>query len=149
LCLKPRARELLHSSGRGWKALVRRFPISSIVLAALFVNVVMGVFNFVYNFGEIIDRKQLSEEVFLRTQAIINGVAFPLGIALFLRIGWPLSRGLKRLCAGQALSVSHLQELRRLCLRLGKQGADITLTCWLLAGFAYPMAMKASLEQFA
>ena len=118
-----------------------------ILFFALIANGLMAVFNFVYNKAEIISRGQLPEDAFMRTQAIINGVAFPLGIALFLRIGWPLGRGLQRLRAGQPLSVDRLRELRRLCLRLGKDGAALCLTCWLLAGFAYPIAMHTALEQ--
>ncbi len=114
-----------------------------ILLVGLLANGLMGVFNFVYNQGEIIAKGHLRREVFLNTQAIINGVAFPLGIALFLRIAWPLHRGLKRLRAGQPLSEGQRAELRQLCLRLGKHGADICLACWLVAGFVYPIALTA------
>lgn len=145
LCLKPRAREILNPTARDWRRLVRRFPIGSILLIALVVNGMMAVLNFVYNRDEIIRKGGVDEKVFLSTQAIINGVAFPLGIALFLRIAWPLHRGLKRLRAGQTLSSSQLRELRQLCLRLSKHGADICLTCWILAGLAYPIALFSSL----
>ncbi len=146
LCLKPRARELMNAPARGWQHLVRLYPAFSLLMVGLLVSGVMGVFNFVYNHREIINKGKLREEVFLRTQAVINGVVFPLGIALFLSMAWPLHRGLKRIRRGEKLSQDQLRPLRRLCLRQGMYGAGICLTCWLLAGFAYPIGMSIPLN---
>jgi eukaryotic-like serine/threonine-protein kinase len=147
LCLKPRARRLLYPPANGWCSRVRRHPIAAVLLIGLAANILMAVYNFVFNAQEIIVWMKDAEKTFYLIQGLINGVAFPIGITFFAISAWPLRQGLRRLGEGKILSPEEKRSLRRHSLLPGLRLATIGVICWLLAGLAYPLTLLATLGQ--
>src|SRR5262249_34347768 len=89
LCLEPRAQRLLTPSLHDWRRLARRFPVTGIVIAAIVPNALAAVFNYFYNSIEIVAHLEHAQDVFWRTQLVINSIAFPLGLGLALGVSRP------------------------------------------------------------
>jgi eukaryotic-like serine/threonine-protein kinase len=147
LCLKPRARNLLYPPPHGWCRLVRRYPIGAIILIGLLANAPMAVYNYIFNDREIISWLQGAEKTFYLIQGIINAVAFTTGITAFVIGSLPVRRGLRKMAAGEKLTPTEQRSLMRSSLGPGLRIATIGLVCWLLAGLAYPLTLRASLDQ--
>ncbi len=147
LCSRPWARRLLYPPARRWQHLVRSYPIAAVILIGLVANGLMAFYNFVFNAREIISWLGGAENRFYLIQGVINLVAFPTGIAVFVIGSWPLRRGLRRLSSSQKLAPEEKRSLRHHALRLGLRIATIGLVCWLLAGLAYPLSLRASMGQ--
>lgn len=147
LCLQPAARRLLSPPRADWRRVGRRHPIAGVVVAAILPNLVAAVFNYVYNDLEIVSHLKGAEDVFWRTQLAINSVAFPLGIGLALALAWPVAAAVRRPALMAALSAQSLRRLRQRCLRLGHYAAAISLSLWLLAAPAYPIAISLGVAE--
>lgn len=141
LCLQPRAQLLLSPSLSGWRWAVGHFPTLFVLLAAVWPNLLGSFLNFIYNRSEIVGHLQNAETVFWYVLLAINGAAFSLGIALLALLIRPVAQGLKQLRTGRPLAAPRQRVLRQRCLNLGDRAAAISLSAWLLAGLAYPIAM--------
>ncbi len=140
LCLQPDARHLLCDNTTRWKALVRRWPQASIILATLVPNLITAAFNFHYNRSEILDVMPEADPMFMRIQWIVNLIAFPTGI---LSAIWLIRRVTEatRVSNARTISAEDIEELRQRCLRLGNVAAAVGLTLWLIAAPVYPLAL--------
>ncbi len=145
LCLLPEARRILWPAENNWRLLVRRYGMAAVIVATIAPNVVAAIFNYAYNRLEIIESLQNSQDVFWRTQLMINSIAFPAGMALAVGFMWPVHSAMSNTDAGAAklatLSHDALRRLRQRCLALGHLAAGISLALWLLAAPAYPIAL--------
>jgi serine/threonine protein kinase len=139
LCLEPRAQGLLGPNRPAWRRGVCRWPIVSFMLAAVWPNMAGSIFNVVYNRQEIVARLSDAEPVFWATLMTINGVAFPLGIAIVVRRMWPVVRTLRG--RGEAQSPEWTHQVGRRCLGLGHYTAVVCFTLWLAAGPFYPLVL--------
>lgn len=146
LCLRPRTQELLRPPGQVWQKVVLRFSLVALLVASFVPNALAGLFNFYYNFSEIIslleDKEEGSVDVFWKVQTAINATAFPLGHLLAAGLFWPVARGLRR---GRTLRENEQQPvlpLRRRCLLIGHYVATISISLWAVAGLAYPLSMR-------
>jgi serine/threonine protein kinase len=145
LCLQPRAQDLLEPAGGGWRGFARRRPLWVIIPAGLVPNVLAGWFNYDYNYSEVISHADAPaglEPAFKVIQFVINAVAFPLGVLLFIWIGRPVQRGLARLARGERPADAELAGLRARSLWLGQYGMFVSLGCWLLASVIYPVSLN-------
>lgn len=154
ICLHPRTQQLLAPRSGSWRQIVRRYPVLSILLAACIPNLFAAVFNYHYNRLEIVAHLQDAQAVFWRVQAIINSVAFPVGLGSAVIASWPVVRAVRaheqRREAGarsRAGEPAELLQLRRRCLQLGHIAAAISLTLWLLAAPAYPIALSVAVSE--
>lgn len=140
LCLQPDARHLLCDSTTRWKAFVRRWPQSSIILATLIPNLITAVFNFQYNRGEILSAMPDADAMFMRIQSVVNLIAFPTGI---LSAFWLIRRVAEatRVSDVRQLTSDSIEELRKRCLKLGNLAAAVGLTLWIIAAPVYPLAL--------
>ena len=142
LCLRPATRRLVRPAPGGWREVVERYPLSVILSAGLAPNILASLFNIAYNQAEIIDHWPEATPVFDNVIMAVNGVFFPLGITAFVLITRTVSRGLRRLQAGDPPDADELGRLRRRCLRLGSVAAGICVGCWLAAGVIWPLALR-------
>ncbi len=148
LCQNPQARQLFHPPRHGWRNVVRRWPILSLLLLALLPNVAMAKFNYDYNLQEIINYLLPgSKPTFWAIQLVINAVAFPVGIGLFLRVLVPAQRDFARVRSQERCKPEERSAARHRCLLLGHRFAEICLVCWLLGGLAYPICLVALLNE--
>lgn len=142
LCSRPRARALLHPEKKSLAARLKAFALPVLFLAGAIPNGLAGVFNYYYNRTEIIaDLPERFQMSFWHIQLIINAVAYPLGLGLFLALAYSVIRSIKRIDRGYAHSPKQLPRLWRRCLRLGHYSALIGVGLWLLAGLTYPLSL--------
>lgn len=140
LCTNPKACALLFPSNRSLRVKLRRYTVLIVFLAAGLPNVLAGVFNYWHNLTEIVSKLGNLEPLFQRTQTVINGIAYPVGAALFWYLGFSVFRGLQR-CQARQLPPERSRELRRRCLELGRLVALISVVEWSIAACAYPMGL--------
>ena len=141
MCLQPRARDLLYPPAGDWRSLVRRFAVPALILTIVLPNALGAVFNIAYNRSEIIAQVPGAEPVFWNVQAAINGIAFPLGIALMTVLALPVARAVRGVDEGKPPDAGGLARARRRCLILGEAAAAISVVEWLLAGLVFPVAL--------
>jgi len=144
LCLQPEARALISGAESGWQRWVRKFPLSTVSIITVVPNLIAAIFNFIYNYGEIVDRLPEAEPTFMRIQTIINLITFPAGTAC---AGWLAGSVAKAVQTDQrhAFSGAELAERRKRCLDLGNLAVIVGLTLWLIAAPAYPISLHIML----
>jgi len=140
LCQQPEARQLLCDDVTGWKQLIRRWPLTSIITMTVIPNLIGAIFNFLYNHGEIQTSMPTAEPTFMRIMSIINMITFPTGILSARWLAGSVTRA-TRTDEQARLSAAELQERRRRCLQLGNVAAVVGLTLWLIAAPAYPVLL--------
>jgi hypothetical protein len=112
-----------------------------VFVAAGLPNVLGGAFNYVHNLSEIVSKLGPLEPHFQRTQAVINGIAYPVGAILFWYLAFSVYKGLKQSQAGE-LQPDRRQKLRHRCLELGRLVALISVVEWSIAACAYPISLR-------
>ncbi len=141
LCTNPKACALLFPPKKGLAVRLRRYTVLIVFVAAGLPNVLAGVFNYDHNLSEIVAKLGPLEPDFQLTQAVINGIAYPLGAALFWYLALSVYKGLRRLQAGQ-LPSDESQRLRHRCLDLGRLMAMISVVEWSTAACVYPISLR-------
>jgi eukaryotic-like serine/threonine-protein kinase len=141
LCTNAKASALLFPPKRSLQVWLRKYTVLIVFVAAGLPNVLAGVFNYWHNLSEIIAKLGRLEPDFQLTQAVINGIAYPVGAALFWYAGYSLRKGLRQLEAGQ-LSREGNGILRQGCLELGRLVALIGIVEWAIAACAYPITLR-------
>lgn len=134
-CLVPRAAELLEAENR-YRNVARRASLWIVLLIALLPNAGAGLFNFIYNRDAIVRPEYAS--VFFYTQLLINGLAFPIGIAILLYRWWPAHRSLQ-----QRPDDGQLAPPAERMLSMGHFVAMLGVAEWALAGPIYPLCLHA------
>jgi eukaryotic-like serine/threonine-protein kinase len=141
LCTNPKACELLFPPKRSWRVRLRKYSVLIVFVAAGLPNVLGGVFNYIHNLSEIVSKLGPLEPLFQRTQAVINGIAYPIGAAFFWYLGFSVHRGFKQCQAGQ-LSPERALTLRQRCLELGRLVALVSIVEWSIAACVYPISLR-------
>ena len=135
LCLRPDAQRLLTPPRGGWRAAAERWPALAVVLVALVSNAAAAAFNTAYNLKELVQPGAI--KTFWLVQGGINGVAFPIGIAILVWLAWPVQRGL----AAQQRAGQEGATARTRALALGHLAAVVGIIEWGVAGVLYPTLM--------
>jgi hypothetical protein len=112
--------------------------VTTVSLITLIPNVVAAAFNFLYN-HEVILTVPGAEPTFMRIQAIINLIAFPVGIGCGVWLAGSVGKAVRR--NRHELPATELQDRRRRCLDLGNLAVVVSLTLWLIAAPAYPISL--------
>jgi serine/threonine protein kinase len=134
LCLHPQAERIIHPPPESWAARLRSCSTLCVMLLAGIPNILAGVFNLLYNHEEIVKTLGDSQDVFWRTQMVINSIAYPFGLGLLFF--------LTRSVSGTAKADTNRDRIRRRrCLRLGHYTAWIGALEWTIAGVAYPVSL--------
>jgi hypothetical protein len=119
------------------------------IVVSIFPNCLAAVFNFKYNWEAIVvpmqHRVQQAESLFQISAAIVNGVGFTLGLALFAYLARPVSLVLREVAHGGPGGLENLKPARDRCLKLGHFAALIGVVLWAMAGPVYPL-MIGTLE---
>lgn len=138
LVLNPEVDRLLNPPETLVRNLTWRFASLFLFLAIFLPNAVAAVFNFLYNRAEIIENLQDATAKFDNIQAVINGIAFPVGVGFFLYLAVPTVRKIR-----DSTTNKIGEKTRLLVFRLGLYGALIGSVEWVLAGIAYPISIRA------
>ncbi|MGD9855237.1 MAG: protein kinase [Planctomycetaceae bacterium] len=143
LCLDQRARDLLDPPSQSWEIRLRPWAVWIVLLANLIPNGFGAVFNFLYVKRTIVPHLLPATQARFDTMAaLVNGTAFPIGIALIVWLAYRVLRGLGRLETGSSVSREQATSLRQECLRLGERCAMICVALWTIAGISYPLSMR-------
>jgi eukaryotic-like serine/threonine-protein kinase len=141
LCTNPKACALLFPPKKSWPVRLRKYAVLIVFVASGLPNVLGGAFNYVHNLSEIVSKLGPLEPHFQLTQAVINGIAYPVGAVLFWYLGFSVYQGLKQSQAG-TLPPDRSQKLRHRCLELGRLVALISVVEWSIAACAYPISLR-------
>jgi serine/threonine protein kinase len=141
LCTDPNACALLFPPKRSWRVWLRQYTVLIVFVAAGLPNVLAGAFNYWHNVKEIVSALGSLEPAFQRIQAVINGIAYPLGAVLFWYVGFSVFRALKQ-CQARKLDPEQCRNQRQRCLELGRIVAMISIVEWSIAACAYPISLR-------
>ena len=149
LSLQPRAAALLDPPPNSLRRLIRRWPLTCLLVTGFVPNVAAGWFNYAYNKNEVIDPSGLPalQTAFDHIQTTINAVCFPLGVLLFILIAKPVLRALAGVRDGVEIPAPVLAAARRRTLRLGRYGAWLCVGIWLTASVVYPIALTLAVPE--
>jgi serine/threonine protein kinase len=157
----PERERLLYADSSQRFAWIRSRPKATLVLAIFLPNVIAAIFNFLYNRNEIIAQLEPSA---LRTfdfiQAVINGIAFPVGVGFFFYLTAPVVRFFKAqvqrdeqhdwlLDPREVYSDDELRFVHQRALLFGFYAASISLSEWIIAGIAYPVSIDIAGESLS
>lgn len=148
LAMQPRAAALLDPPPNSWRHVVRNWPLTWLLVTGFIPNVAAGVFNYLYNYTEVIapksaDVPQLGS-AFQMIQTVINAVAFPLGVLVFIVLARPVLGALADVRNGVEVAPAALAVARRKSLRLGRYGLWISVGFWVGASIVYVCALFAA-----
>jgi serine/threonine protein kinase len=148
LCLNPRAWDLVHDLGRGWRSFARRYPILALFPVNLPPFLLASIYNYYYNRDEFIDHVVPDNvpnhpvmQAFTTMFWPVNFILFPLGVVLVLYYAWPMARAVRSLVHGNSPPLEELLTARMRSLRLGHWIAWVGLTLWIVAGIAFPVGI--------
>jgi serine/threonine protein kinase len=149
LSLQPRAAALLDPPANSWRNLIRRWPLTFLLITGFIPNVAAGVFNYAYNKNEVIEPSNLPalKTAFENWQRAINAACFPLGVMIFILVAKPVLRALAAVREGKDQPAAELAAARRKTLRLGRYGAFVCVGLWLAASVVYPIALTMTVPE--
>lgn len=144
LCRQPRIAQLIQKSQTGWQSVALAWPLLAFLFAAVAPHVAAAIFNLYYNEQQIIaNLGQGEQQRFTQLVIIINGIAFSVAFAFCIAYSAPVISALRaqRL---QLISVHTAARLRS--LRLSRFVTILGITEWIIAGMAYPLAIRFSVS---
>jgi hypothetical protein len=141
LCLNPRCWQLLQPPQTRLLRLPLQFPVFTTLMLTLLPSVVAAFFNLAYNDQQIVQYLQsaTAEHTFFRVMAVINAIAFPVGIAITVLTA-RRAAGHLRPAAGVGPGDGGDE-----VLLLGRRMASIALTLWCISGLAYPLTLHLTM----
>ncbi|MEW4487238.1 serine/threonine-protein kinase [Thalassoglobus sp. JC818] len=135
-CFDPRARELIDPEPGQWQKIALRWETPIILALNLIPNAFSAVGNLLYNQREIF-AEIAPEQSFETILAVINGIAFPVGISFVVLMAARIRRAIVKPDVARQTS-----NARRNSLLIGHRCALVCLLLWVIAGFAYPVAIR-------
>ncbi len=147
-CLDPDLRRLF-ADPKGGNFCARtklcRFPLCGLVLTVLVPNALLSGLNVTFNLDRVIQRGKSREEAdlakaaFMEVVTLVNGIAFPLGIGIFVAVGWAMRRVVRARIDDRPTTAEARQLARKRALRLGGTMAAVILPLWILGGLVFPI----------
>jgi len=139
LCLHPRCWKLLQAP-TGWLGKVAiGYPVAVIMLATLLPNLLVAILNLLYNLDTILPAfSSAGNAMFMKTQAAINGIAFPVGLGVVFAVSRKATKQLR------APPTENLEPGGADLLFLGRFIAKLAVSLWCIAALAYPLTLHMS-----
>ena len=142
LCLHRRSWELFHDFGFSWRGWARRRPLVALLPINLVPNVLAAAYNWWFNYTTMIEPgDEAIKTAFWYLQFIVNGMAFPLGVALGCAYSWPAIWSVWKVARSRSATPDELADARCRSLRLGQVIALVGVSLWLVSGIVFPIAM--------
>ncbi|MCE9528311.1 MAG: serine/threonine protein kinase [Planctomycetales bacterium] len=142
LCLHRRSWELFHDFGFSWRGWARRRPLLALIPINIVPNALAAAYNWWFNYTTMIEPgDEAIRAAFWYLQFIVNGVAFPLGVALGCAYAWPAIWSVWKVARGRSATPDELADARCRSLRLGQVIALVGVSLWLVSGIVFPVAM--------
>jgi hypothetical protein len=150
LCLNPRAWDLVHDLGSGWRDFARRHPVAALFPVNMPPFLLAGAFNLWFNTTYYVPLylSPREQHAFWLVTAPLNAILYSLGIGLVVWFAMPVARGLRRVTRGEEIVTEELLAARRRALVLGHGVAAVGLSLWIIAGMAFPLSIHALVGSF-
>jgi len=147
LCLEPQVQALLRPDDDDWRLRAARHPVIAMIIVALFPNVILSLLNIAFNLRAIIasitagmpeDMAEYVQQVFLGVQlAVVNAVAYSLGIGICVAMAQPLARAAKT--NGRYLNSESWLAVSRSGMLFPSRVGVVVLILWIASGLVFPM----------
>ncbi|MEV6772659.1 serine/threonine-protein kinase [Nocardia sp. NPDC051030] len=142
MCLDERARDLVDPPPHSWRIRLRKWLIPLVVLAVGVPNVLASVYNIAHNNTLIVSRLSAGAmHAFTLITAAVNGLFFPIGIALIFylcRRVIVVPRGLRK---GRDFDAETLRRARADVLLAGERISMVVFSLWAISGITFPIAL--------
>jgi hypothetical protein len=150
LCLNPRAWDLVHDLGSGWRDFARRYPVVALFPVNMPPFLLAGAFNLWFNTTYYVPLylSPREQHAFWLVTIPLNVLLYSLGIGLVIGFAMPVVRGLRRITRGEPIAAEELLAARRRALSLGHGVAAVGLSLWIVAGIAFPLSIHALVGSF-
>ncbi|MCI0361168.1 MAG: serine/threonine protein kinase [Planctomycetaceae bacterium] len=149
LCLNPRAWDLVNDLGTGWRKFALQHPLWSLVAVNLPPFLLAGGFNFWYNRATFINNQpDTTRFAFHVTAGFVNGLLYPIGIALVFTYIWSMARTVSRVARNEPVPQPELVDARRRSMLAGHVIALVSLFLWVIAGFTFPTVLWLTVTGF-
>ncbi|MET9492303.1 serine/threonine-protein kinase [Nocardia sp. NPDC006630] len=143
MCLDERARNLVDPPPHSWRMRLRPWLIPLVTIAVAIPNLIATVYNIMHNNTLIIDRLPAdAQHTFTLVTATVNGLFYPIGIALIIylcRYVISVPRGLRK---GRVYDPETLRRARADVLLCGERISFVVFSAWVLAGVTFPIALR-------
>ena len=137
-CLEPRARELIDPQPGSWRESLGTKIVTILLLLNLVPNLFSAVANFLYN-DYAIFQKLDPGRTFELILAVVNGIAFPIGILIVIALAMRIRKAIRN-----PHQFKNDKSIRGEALLIGHRCAQICLSLWAIAGIAYPIAIQST-----
>jgi serine/threonine protein kinase len=137
LCLHRRARELMSPPRAGPARLFLALPLAGFLVIALATNAALSYLNIQYNVKAVVEESEWQD--FWHQVEVVNGIGFPIGIAVLVWMIFPVARAARRRRRGEMLEAGERTRLRRRALRMGGTMAAVLLPLWIIGGLVFPI----------
>ncbi|MDJ0976592.1 MAG: serine/threonine-protein kinase [Planctomycetota bacterium] len=137
LALMPRAAELIAPPPDAKSRFARRHTILSLTIAGLIPNVVLSVFNILFNLLKTVPEDQ--QTAFMDMLTIVNVIAYAAGVGVALAWMRPLARAAKAVELGARPDGVERARIRRGLLRFPERIMWVVFALWALASVAFPV----------
>ena len=140
LCQKPRVQQLLYETPDwviGW---LRRTPLLTMAIAVLAPNLVLSVLNISNNLKAAVPPG--AQSVFTGQVAVINSLAYGLGLALSSAMAWPLVRAVRSVACDQPVDSDQARIVSKRSLVLGEMVSWLIMAAWAVCGVAFAVSMS-------
>jgi hypothetical protein len=120
---------------------VQGFPFLFFVLVGLIPSVAFSMLNLEFNSREMIptDPEDPIHQFFWNVQVpTINGVAFPIAVAVVFYFAWPVLRTVRHVKLSKPTDPAEFPRLRRRALWVGDCAAGLGMLLWIISGIAFP-----------
>lgn len=114
----------------------RRHPFWSMLFAAVIPNALAGAFVHFYNRVSSIDNQNFDVAI-----AVVNGLFFPIGMAMVVHFTGPLAKALAARQKNQPVAADLQMTARNRSLQLGRLILYLGITLWTVAGIVYPIVL--------
>lgn len=135
LCLDPRAWQLMQPPRSAIGRFAVAHPVWAVVFAGLLPNLFTAPYNFLYNFYRMQDMAPAARQRFDMVQAWVNGIAFPMGIAIGIFCA------MKTLNLLRQESAAQVRQGASRVLSFGRLVSGMLLAIWTFSGIAFPIAV--------
>ncbi len=141
LCLNPRAWDLVHDLGTGWRKFALNHPLWSLVAINLPPFVIAGIFNAIYNWFTFMQFHKEAQTAFGWIALFVNGLFYPLGVLLVFMYIWSMAKTIRSVAGGESVERAKLIDARRRSMLAGHVIAIVGLVLWLMAGLIFPTVL--------
>ncbi len=143
LCLDERARDLVDPPPHSWRLRLRPWRVPVLALAIGLPNIAASLYNIEHNRTLIIERlSDPAQHAFMTVTLAVNGIFFPIGIAVLVYLARHLIAVPSGLRRGRAYDPETIAHARADALLMGDRTVLVVFSLWALSALTFPVALQ-------